>query len=204
MPRTTAAIAVLILFPSLALAQQQTTADDKELAAYTLTMENVKKVTSVMQQLAALEPTDPLEIEEKRLRTEIDKLQQKDELTPAEEAQLDKLYEQRRALEDKQEALDAKADVGEPDAPNAQTLSEMEGQMKREPRFAAMLAREGLTPRDAAKTIVALLQASMIVGFSQGKVDFAKLPPGVNAANVRFVQQHQAELEKLNTAAKKP
>jgi hypothetical protein len=41
----------------------------------------------------------------------------------------------------------------------------------------------------------------MIKGFSPGrKVDLAKLPPGVNPANIKFVDEHEAELKKLQAA----
>ena len=59
------------------------------------------------------------------------------------------------------------------------------------------LEREGLSPREYSKFMLAMMQAGMIVGFSQGSVDYAKLPPGVNPENVKFVEQHKAELEAM-------
>lgn len=49
----------------------------------------------------------------------------------------------------------------------------------------------------ARKFMLAMMQAGMIVGFSQSRVDYAKLPPGVNPENVKFEEQHEAELEAM-------
>ena len=43
----------------------------------------------------------------------------------------------------------------------------------------------------------AMLQAGMIYGFSQGKVDYAKLPAGVNPDNIKFIAAHKAELDAM-------
>ena len=44
---------------------------------------------------------------------------------------------------------------------------------------------------------MAMLQAGMIHGFSQGKVDYAKLPAGVNPENIKFIEAHKAELDAI-------
>jgi hypothetical protein len=44
---------------------------------------------------------------------------------------------------------------------------------------------------------MALLQAAIIEGFSQGKADLTNLPAGVNPDNVRFVRENKAEIEAL-------
>jgi hypothetical protein len=63
--------------------------------------------------------------------------------------------------------------------------------------MARALEREGLSAREYAKFMLAMMQAGMIVGFSQGTVDYSKLPPGINPENVKFVTAHKADLEAM-------
>jgi hypothetical protein len=57
-----------------------------------------------------------------------------------------------------------------------------------------------VSPREFAKFSLAMLQASMAVGAKQMTEKMGKpfvLPEGINAANLKFVQEHQAELKKM-------
>lgn len=179
-------------------AAQTPSADEKALAAYKLTMPNVKKLMAVMQSFADEAARDPKVQEMARLKKQIEPLLAKDELTAAEQALQDKLQEGIDALEREADEKDAKDD-GSP-ANNAKSLAEMEAAVKKHPAAMSALAREGLSPRDYALTTMALLQASMIEGFSQGKVDTKNLPPGVNPENILFVREHKAELESMQKA----
>ena len=166
--------------------------DEKALAAYRLDMATVRKVAAATQAFAAEQAKDPKVQELTKLRAEIKALEDKDELTDAESEKLDKLREREEALE---EAMD-RGD-GSPDSNNNQTLADMEASIKKMPQAVAILAREGLTPREYTLCTMALLQAAMVEGFSQGKADLTKLPAGVNPDNVRFVRENKAELEAL-------
>lgn len=173
---------------------QTLTADEKELAAYKLTMPAVKKTMAVIQGLAEEAAKDPKFQEMQKLKAQIDALEEKEELTEAEQAQLEKLIERRDAMENAE-------DAGEVDAfKNANTIADMAASIKAHPGAMRIMAREGLTPRDYAKTMLTLLQATLIEGFSQGKVDLKKLPPGVNPDNILFVREHKAELEAMQRA----
>lgn len=167
-------------------------ADEKALAAYRLDMATVRKVAAVTQAFAAEEAKDPKVQALTKLRAEIKALEDKDELTEAESEKLDRLREREEALE---QEIDA-ADDGK-SSNNNQTLADMEASIRKEPRAMAILSREGLSPREFTLCTMALLQAAMIEGFSQGKADLKNLPPGVNPENVRFVREHKAELEAL-------
>lgn len=184
---------ILLLNLAVSSAAQTLSADQKELASYTLTMPNVRKAAAALQRFQQIAAKHPKVQEAAKVQAEIDVLEQKDTRTEAEEARLEK-------LEARAEALDEEIDreVGM----NANgTIDEIVARIEREPEAKAALAKEGLTPRDFAKTLLALLQAAMIKGFSQGgKVDLAKLPPGVNPANIKFVDEHEAELKKLQAA----
>lgn len=168
--------------------------DEKELAAYRLTLPTVRKVAAVMKAFADEAAQDPRAKEMAKIKTEIEELGKKDELTEAEQAKIDKLHERRQALEEEA------ANSPDRDGNNAKTLDEMEAQVRKHPAALRALASQGLTPREYAKATMALLLASMVEGFSQGKADLEKLPPGVNAENVRFVRENKAELETIYAA----
>ena len=195
----------LIVSSAPAFAQGAATADEKELAAYKLTMPTMNKVAAAMRSMAKEMMQDPkyqqatkLEQQIEDLEAQVAKLEGKDEMTEADgkkvealNEQLDKLREQKEQLEERPDATNAV------DNNNAKTLTEMEQNIRKVPQFARALDREGLSPREYSKFMLAMLQAGMVYGFSQGKVDYSKLPPGVNAENVKFVEEHKAELEAL-------
>ena len=176
-------------------AAQTPTADEKALSTYTLTMPTVRKVAAATQKMgieaAAQEARDPKKAELRKLKTRMDALQEKEEMTEAEEAEVEKLIERMQALE---EEIDASEDEGDS---NNETLADMEAVMKKNPAAMRILASEGLTPREYTLCLMALFQAALAEGFSQGKLDLDKLPAGINPANIRFVREHKAELEAL-------
>jgi hypothetical protein len=170
-------------------AQKALSADEKELAAYTLTMPTVRKMAAATKALAQEMARDPKIMERDKLKARLEALQEKDELTDAEAAEIERLAERLEALE---EEID-KADISDDNA----TLADMEATLKKHPGATRALAAEGLTAREYARCMMALLQAAMIEGFSQGKADLTDLPPGVNPANVRFVRENRVELEAI-------
>ncbi len=176
---------------------QTLSADEKELAAYTLTMPTVKKMMAAAMLMAEEEAKDPKVQELARLKAQIDALEAQDELTEAQEAELDKLRERRDALE--------AAAENEPDSPmtNPKTLADMEGAIKSHPGAMRAMTSAGITPREFARATMALLQAAMVEGFSQGKADLKSLPAGINPENVKFVREHKAELEAMQNLMRK-
>ena len=102
-----------------------------------------------------------------------------------------------------QAVLDAfEAEEDEKDSPlsNPKSLAEMEAALKAHPGAQKALTTAGISPREYSRCLMALLQAGMVEGFSQGKADLSKLPPGVNPENVKFVREHKAELEAMQKA----
>jgi hypothetical protein len=186
-------VVLLLLTPSVPAVAQTLTADQKELASYTLTMPNVRKAAAAVQRFQQIAAKHPKVLEAAKVQAEIDLLEQKGTRTEAEEARLEKLQARAEALD---EEIDREVGM------NARgSIDEIVARIEREPEARAALAKEGLTPRDFARTLLSLLQAAMIKGFSPGrKVDLAKLPPGVNPANIKFVDEHEAELKKLQAA----
>ena len=170
-------------------AQKPLSADEKELAAYTLTMPTVRKMAAATKAIAQEMARDPRMMESAKLKARLETLREKDELTDAENAELEKLSERLEALE---EEMDKDGSSG-----NNATLADMEASLKKHPGAMRALAAEGLTAREYARSMMALLQAAMVEGFSQGKADLASLPQGVNPANIRFVRENKAELEAI-------
>jgi septal ring factor EnvC (AmiA/AmiB activator) len=190
--RLAASLSILtlaLIAPNEASAQS---ADEKALASYRLNMATVRKVAAATQAFAAEQAKDPKMQELTKLRAEIKTLEDKDERTDAESEKLEKLREREEALE---ETMARGEDANETN--NSQSLADMETSIKKMPQAVAILAREGITPREYTLCMMALLQAAMVEGFSQGTADLSKLPAGVNPDNVRFVRENKAELEAL-------
>ena len=184
-------VAVITAVSASSALAQTLSADEKELASYRLTMPTVRKVMAALQSLAEEAARDPKAQEMAKLKAEIKTLTDKDELTDAENAQLEKLQERVQKLEDEDDSNDAAS------LNNAHTLADLEAHVKSNPMWMRALTREGLTAREYARATMALLQAGLVEGFSQGKADLTKLPPGVNPDNVRFVRENKAELEAM-------
>jgi hypothetical protein len=168
--------------------------DEKELAAYRLTLPTVKKVAAATIAMAEEAAKDPRAKEMQKIKAELEELQKKEELTEAEQAKVDKLQEREAALEAELERSEIGGDN------NPQSLADMEARLKKHPAAARALAAQGLTAREYAVCMMALLQAAMAEGFSQGKLDLNKLPAGINPENIKFVRENKAELEAMQKA----
>lgn len=164
-------------------------ADTKEIASYRLTMEGVNKVAAATRAMAAEMKKDPRFQEMMKLDADIKALEKKDELTDAESTKLEQLKEKKEQL----------SQVFEDGAmSNAKSLSEMAAGIQKFPPMANGLRAAGMTPREYATFMLAMLQASMVAGFKKsGMMKDADVPPEVNMENVRFIEQHQKELEAL-------
>ena len=190
--------AFLVLFSAAGSAAQTLTADEKELSTYRLTMPTLKKVMSALGRFMEELEKDPKVQEQKKLEAQIKALEAKEELTDAQAAELEKLHQRADALEEEMDRMQEATGMNDP-----KTIDEMEAAIKRHPGFLQALTREGLTPREYSKTMLALLQASLAEGFSQGKLDPKNLPAGINPENLKFVRENkdalaamQAELNK--------
>jgi uncharacterized protein DUF4145 len=187
--RAAVAVFVFVAFTTPLVAQTAAlSADEKELAAYRLTVPTLNKVAAAMRSMAQEMMQDPKVKEGMKLEAEIDALEQKEELTEAEQEKLEKLRERQTALEES---------MPSPMGNNAQTLSDMEAAITQFPQMARALQREGLTPREYATFMLAMLQAGLAYGLSQGKLDMSKLPAGINPENIKFIAEHQKELEAM-------
>jgi hypothetical protein len=185
----TAIVALLAISMCGALAAQSAqlaAADAKELATYRLTMETVKKVQTATRAMIAELRKDPKFQRQLKVEAEIEGLRKKDELTDAEQERL-------LALENEKEQLE---EANELNLGSASSLDEMEASVKKSPVVAGALKEAGLSPREYGTFIMAMIQASMASGFKKAGM-IKELPKDVNPENVKFVEEHEAELKAM-------
>ena len=182
----------------------QSQADEKELASYTLTLPTLKKVMAAMRAMSQEMMSDPryqklMQFEEQieQLEKQLEPLEEKDDITDAESAKIDSLNEQIDKLREQREQAEEAMSTNSPNMSDAKSLDDMERGIAGFAPLSRALKREGVSPRDYAKFMMAMLQAGMIYGLSQGKVDYAKLPAGVNPENIKFIAAHKAELDAM-------
>ena len=182
---------VLAITLSLAAPALQTRgpadADLKELSSYTLTMETLNKVDRAMRAMMAEMRKDPKVQEIERLKAELTALKKKDETTEEEDRRMETLGLRIEELE---------SDANPLRLNDAGTISEMAAGIQKEPRLAAALQREGLAPREFSKFMLAMLQAGFAAGMQKAGL-LKTTPEGTNPANIKWVLEHEAELQKL-------
>ncbi len=160
--------------------------DAKELAAYKITLPTLNKVVQATRNLVEGIKSDPRYIKQQSLKAEIKKLQEKEEPSEADSAKLEKLEAELDQLEE-----------GVFGANDAQTLTQMAARIEKEPVMAKALSAASLDAREYAKFTLAYFQATMIAGMMKSglvKEVPKELAASVNMDNVKFVQEHEAEL----------
>lgn len=187
---------LVLCLPAAGFSQASATEDAelKEIAAYRLTMPALQKVLVASRNLAAAAKSDPRVQKERSLRAEIEKLEAKEEPSEADTARIEKLRAEAEALED--------SVFGDNDN---KTLSEMVAAFKKEPLYAKAMADAGIDPREYAKFLLAYFQAGMIHGMLKSGVvkEVPKeMAAQVNMENVKFIQEHEKELEAIGEELK--
>ena len=183
-PTLTAILVLSAIVGIGAQSRSEEDADRQELEQYRLTTDTLQKVEVALLAAAKAMRNDPLVKTWQDANREAEALRKKDDLTEAD----------RRRLEQLQAIIESQPfEVGG----DAATLSEMAAQLAKIPPLASALKAAGLTPREYAKFTSAMSMAAMVHGFQ--KVGGGNQPavPGVPAENVKFVAEHEAELERL-------
>ena len=165
-------------------------ADLRELATYTLTLDTLNKVDRAMRSMMAEMKKDPKFQEIQRLQAELEALKKKDETTEAEDRRMETLGQRIEQLESEASPLRMN---------DAATISEMAAGIQKEPRLAGALQREGLTPREFSKFMLAMLQAGFAAGMQKAGL-LKTTPEGTNPANIKWVIDHEADLKKMQAA----
>jgi hypothetical protein len=199
MPMTTlCALAIVVsLVPApapqaAAAAKAQADADMKELASYTLTMETLNKVDRVMQRVAAEMRKDPKVIETTKLQAELKTLTDKDEPTEAEDKRKD-------AIRERLQTLESSSEKDSMNLADAQNLNSMAAKIQSIPVAASALRAEGMAPREYSKFMLAMMQAGLAAGMQKAGL-LKTTPEGTNPANIKFLIEHEAELQKMQKA----
>jgi hypothetical protein len=164
-------------------------ADLNELSTYTLSMDALNKVDRAMRSFAVEMKKDPKVQEAMKLEADIKALEKKFQETEPTDA------EQKR-LEEMEAKLEALKDNESLNMGDANTISEMAAKIQKFPPMVSALQREGLTARDYAKFMMAMLQAGLAAGFQKAGM-LKELPEGTNPANVKWIIEHEAELAKM-------
>jgi hypothetical protein len=125
--------------------------------------------------------------EVKKIEAEISALERKEQLTDADQKRLEE-------LRSRQDQLETSAE--NPFAGDTRTLSEMEARIKTYPPLLKALQQEGLAPREYAKFWLVFIQAAFAQGFKKSGM-LKELPPGVHPDNVKFIEDHAAEIEAM-------
>jgi hypothetical protein len=168
-------------------APQTADPDIKELAAYRLSMEGVNKVAAATRATVAEIKKDPRYQEAVKLDAEIQTLEKKPERTAAEEQRLEEI---------KKKKEEVAASVVGISMEDAQTLGQLESKIRKSPPMMAGLKAASLSPREYATCMLSMLQSAIAVGMKKAGM-LKDLPPGVSAENVKFVEDHEAELKAL-------
>jgi hypothetical protein len=181
---------VVLLWSATTLAAQPASGTDdpdyKEIMAFRLTMPTVQKMVEGTRNMAAAIKNDPRFKRHQAIEAELDKLREKDELTDADQARMQKLETELEELQDDGISLNSNA-----------TLSEMAASINKEPIMKKALADAGVDARDYAKFMLAYFQAAMVHGMMKSGLvkDVPKdLAATVNMDNVKFLADHETEL----------
>ena len=198
MKQVVSSVLVLCLlgFPIMPAAAQVpgfSAADSKELVSYRLSLDTLNKVRAATRALFAEMRKDPKVQALMKLEAEIEALEKKEELTDAEAERLEKLREQRDQQEDALD-MDETADLNK-----ANTIDDMEAQIKKHPRAMAAFSQAGLSPREYSKFMIMMVMAGMVAGFQkEGTLkDLPKEFKEIHPDNVKFILDHEAELEAM-------
>jgi hypothetical protein len=183
------ALALLCTFyaPGTIAAQNVSDPDAKEIAAYRLTMDRFNKVVNVNRAFVKVMMQDPKVQEAMKIEAELQALGKKDTPTEADAKRIEE-------LEARKDALDESID--NPLGGDATTLAEMEARLRKYPPMLQALQREGMTTREYATFWMAFIQAAFAHGFQKSGM-LKELPVGVNPENVKFVADHEADIQAM-------
>jgi hypothetical protein len=174
------------LAPHISAQKTSTSSDEKEIQAYRLTMPAVKKWEATIRHVAAWAKSDPETQAHIKLQGTIDSLRNKDELTEAEQARLEKLEQQLEAME-KSSDSDTEDDLN---------IAQMAAQITAFKPMAEALRRAGMTPREYAVFSLAMFQAHGFASLKKSGM-VKEIPKDVNVENIKFVEEHFAEINAL-------
>lgn len=173
--------------PVTIAAQKLPDPDAKEIGAYRLTMDRFNRVVNVNRAFVKVMMQDPKVQETMKIDAELEALAKKEEQTEADAKRIEELEARKDALEDS---------IDNPLGGDTTTLAEMEARLGKYPPMLQALEREGMAPREYATFWMAFIQAAFAHGFRKSGM-LKELPAGVNPENVKFVADHEAEIQAM-------
>lgn len=98
------------------------------------------------------------------------------------------------------QAADEKVDTASEEGSISQRVKDIEAKA---PEFAAIVRKNGLTPREYLVALLVLMQASILVSMKKASnTEYSKEATTlVSPANLAFVEQHWDDLQKMNLGA---
>jgi hypothetical protein len=188
---TSCALALVVsLATSAVQASKPADADLKELSTYILTTDTLGKVDRAMRSVIVEMKKDPKFQEIQRVEAELEALKKKDETTEAEDRRMEALAQRIEELQSEASPLRMN---------DAGTIAEMAANIQKEPRVAAALQREALTPREFSKFMLAMFQAGFAAGMQKAGL-LTTTPEGTNPANIKWIIEHEGDLKKMQEA----
>lgn len=182
--------ALLVSVAPVAAAAQSDDADTREVRAYRLTMPKLRQLNQAGLEAQKLRAADPKTGGLARKKAELKALQEKEELTAAEEKRMDQLDREISEAED------------EGDEGDSRSLSDMVSRIQANPAYSSALRKAGLPAREAAVMMLALFQAGFTAEMLQSGA-IKQIPKEANADNVKFYQANVAELKTLEGLSQK-
>lgn len=185
----------LIAVPDGAYAQAanaQSAKDQQELKDYKLTMEVINRIAKANQAATQARSKDPKRQKLAKQMAELAALEAKDDPTEAEQ-------ERMAVLEDEIERFE------DDDAPvlglnGAATISDYARYVDANPALAAAVRSVGLSSREYATAMLALVEASIAHEFM--KLQKTKqAPPGISPHNLEFVRTNEKQIAALGVVA---
>lgn len=168
--------------------QSPAEADRQAIQSYRLTMPKLEQLSRAYIALARVAKADPRMQALKKVHAELDALHAKPELTDADERRIEQLEAEIAEIE---ERTDGVLDMGE-----TQSIAEAALRLDAHPEFAAAVKSAGLSTREFATLQMALFQAMFARGFLKAGT-ITEVPKDVNPENVKFLQDHEAEIQKM-------
>lgn len=184
------AVVLAAVAPVVANAQSPDDADAREIRAYRLTMPKLRQLNQAGLEVAKQDEADPKNRGLAQKQRELKALQEKEELTAAEQDRLDQLEREVAEGED------------EGDENDVRSLGEAVNRIESNAPFSAALRKVGLPPREAAVMLLALFEAGFAAEMLESGA-IKQIPNTVNPDNVKFYQANKADLQSLQGLSRK-
>lgn len=173
-------------------ATAQVAKDQQEIRDYKLSMAVLERVAKANKAAAAASATSPARQRLAKQKAELEALEAKDDPSAAEQQRMMTLADEIARAEDDDQADD--------DSRDGLTITEYARRIDGTPALAAAIRSVGLSSREYATAVLALLEAGIAHAFMQQQA-LKQAPPGVSPHNLEFVRTHEKQIAALGILA---